>query len=84
MRFSYQGSHPPSQLAALTAQSNFHITDDLDHLSLQQQPYQGAETQLQWVMDEVCASHKLVLRYFPPPPLNFSSQIFLGVLYRKL
>ncbi|KAI5561570.1 hypothetical protein POPTR_016G140250v4 [Populus trichocarpa] len=34
MHFSYQGRHPPSQLAALTAQSNVHITDDLDHLSL--------------------------------------------------
>ena len=44
MHFSYQGRHPPSQLAGLTAQSNVHITDDLDHLSLQQQPYQGADT----------------------------------------
>ncbi|XP_011001643.1 PREDICTED: uncharacterized protein LOC105108864 [Populus euphratica] len=44
MHFSYQGSHPPSQLAALRAQSNVHITDDLDHLSLQQQSYQGADT----------------------------------------
>lgn len=42
------------------------------------------QTQLLWVMDEVCASPTLVLLYFPPPPLNFSSQIFLDVLMPHL
>jgi hypothetical protein len=58
MDFSYQGRHPPSQLAAMAAHThnvndnepwfansgaNNHITTALDNLALQQ-PYQGGET----------------------------------------
>jgi hypothetical protein len=56
MDFSYQGRHPPSQLAAMAAHTqgpteteqpwyldsgaNHHITSELENLTLQQ-PYQG-------------------------------------------
>ncbi|KAF5455849.1 hypothetical protein F2P56_025384 [Juglans regia] len=59
MDFSYQGRHPPAQLAAMAAHThgtqeveqpwyldsgaNNHITSELDNLTLQQQPYQGKE-----------------------------------------
>jgi hypothetical protein len=59
MDHSYQGRHPPAQLAAMAAHlnnslddqqwfadsgANSHITNELDNLTLQQQPFQGQET----------------------------------------
>ncbi|KAJ0038478.1 hypothetical protein Pint_24053 [Pistacia integerrima] len=57
MDFTYQGRHPPAQLAAMAAHThvtqedeqpwyldsgaNNHITSELENLTLQQQPYQG-------------------------------------------
>ncbi|KAJ0051593.1 hypothetical protein Pint_01227 [Pistacia integerrima] len=57
MDFTYQGRHPPAQLAAmatythvtqedeqpwyLDSGANNHITSELENLTLQQQPYQG-------------------------------------------
>jgi hypothetical protein len=58
MDYAYQGRHPPTQLAAMTAQTNTelddqqwfadsgansHITNELENLSLQQQPFKGNE-----------------------------------------
>jgi hypothetical protein len=58
MNLSFQGRHPPSELAAMVSQStalheedewlvdsgaNNHLTADLNNLTLQQ-PYQGTET----------------------------------------
>jgi hypothetical protein len=59
MDHSYQGRHPPSQLTAMVAHinnsledqqwfadsgANSHITNELENLTLQQQPFQGQET----------------------------------------
>jgi hypothetical protein len=59
MNYAYQGRHPPTQLAAMAAQTNldmedqqwfadsganYHITSELENLTLQQQPFQGIET----------------------------------------
>jgi hypothetical protein len=59
MDYSYQGHHPPSQLAAMVAQTNTqveeqqrfadsganaHITRDLENLTVQPQPFQGQES----------------------------------------
>ncbi|KAJ0113613.1 hypothetical protein Patl1_02776 [Pistacia atlantica] len=57
MDFSYQGRHPPAQLAAMAAHThvqqedapswfldsgaNSHVTSALENLTIQQQPYQG-------------------------------------------
>lgn len=58
MDYAYQGRHPPTQLAAMAAQTNIeldyqqwfadsgansHITNELENLSLQQQPFKGSE-----------------------------------------
>jgi hypothetical protein len=58
MDYAYQGRHPPTQLAAMAAQTNTelddlqwfadsgansHITNELENLSLQQQPFKGSE-----------------------------------------
>jgi hypothetical protein len=58
MNYSYQGRHPPSQLAAMAAYNqstqdeepwfadsgaNNHITAELDNLTIQQQPYQRGD-----------------------------------------
>ncbi|KAA8515498.1 hypothetical protein F0562_018891 [Nyssa sinensis] len=58
MDFSYQGRHPPAQLAAMAAHThvpqendqpwfldsgaNNHVTSALENLTIQQQPYQGS------------------------------------------
>jgi hypothetical protein len=59
MNFSFQGRHPPSQLAAMTAQThqeiddqqwfadseaNAHVTSTLENLSIDQQPFKGSES----------------------------------------
>jgi hypothetical protein len=59
MDHSYQGRHPPAQLSAMVAHlnnthddqqwfadsgANSHITNELENLSLQQQPFPGNET----------------------------------------
>lgn len=51
MDYVYQGRHPPTQLAAMAAQTNIelddqqgansHITNELENISLQQQPFKG-------------------------------------------
>jgi hypothetical protein len=59
MNFSFQGRHPPSQLAAMTAHThqeiddqqwfadsgaNAHVTSTLENLSIDQQPFKGSES----------------------------------------
>jgi len=59
MDFSFQGRHPPPQLAAMTAQTNpdldeqqwfadsganAHVTTELENLTVQPQPFQGTDS----------------------------------------